>query len=60
MIKLFSTVGNFSVTAVLELDLKASYALGTFATVFQAEVYAIWLVPVVGLFRLLFEGVYDW
>jgi hypothetical protein len=24
-----------------ELDLKASFALGTFATVFQAEVYAI-------------------
>jgi hypothetical protein len=25
----------------VELDLKASFALGTFATVFQAEVYAI-------------------
>jgi hypothetical protein len=37
-----------------ELDLEASFALGTFATIFQAEVYAN------GLFQLLFEGVYDW
>jgi hypothetical protein len=37
-----------------ELDLKASFALETFVTVFQAEVYT--LLACSGLF----EGAYDW